>query len=135
MSTPNTPKVVTTGDSLTLEWAFTATGKYPAEDFINGLPTGFESERIGLFRLFEKLASTGIIRNKELFKKVEGTQLFEFKRGQLRVLCAYNPQRRGTMFLLAGEIKKTGKLSPSTITRAQDVLDHMVSLEEAETKP
>jgi hypothetical protein len=65
-------------------------GACPVGDFLAAL-TPKERRKVDV--LFEKLATHGIIRNKELFKKIEGTDLFEFKRFQTRLICFFTADK------------------------------------------
>ena len=70
-----------------------------------------------------KLAETGRVSNREKFKKVEGSPLFEVKEFQHRFLGFF---LKGARFVVASyEIKKGGKLKPATIERAIDFKQQM----------
>jgi phage-related protein len=79
------------GNQLAIELLVFDNGACPVADFLGQL-TGQERRRIDV--LFERLGNQGRISNKELFKKLEGTKLFEFKRHQIRLICFYTPDKR-----------------------------------------
>ena len=67
----------------------------------------------------KRLAETGNGGPRERFKKVEGTDLWEFKKHRHRFLGFYLPKRR---FVIASyEEKKKDKLNPATIKRAESI--------------
>lgn len=82
----------------------------PAKEFVEGLK---DSDKASLAVLFERMANTGQIHNREQFKKIEG-DLFEFKRHQTRVGCF----RDGNVwFLTHGFKKKRNKWKRSDVER------------------
>jgi len=80
-----------TGHRLSIELLVLDNESCPVGEFLLQLT---EQERRRIDVLFELLGTTGHIANKEHFKKIEGTDLFEFKRHQLRFLCFYTADRR-----------------------------------------
>lgn len=102
------------GASRTIEYAILESGKMPAREFFYGLR---ETEQRRLFVLFQLLGDTGQIKNRELFKKVEGTEFFEFKRAQVRVICYMEQDKR--VVLTHGFLKKKQKIPPAEIERAR----------------
>jgi Gp49-like protein DUF891 len=89
----------------------------PAREFYASLGPKDEAK---VQALFGRLASKGQITNREKFKRVEGTDLFELKSHQLRFLGGFRP---GGRFLIAhGLWKKKDRLSHSDIEIASRVL-------------
>ena len=103
------------GSSFRIECLVRPDRSCPAGDFIDGLES---SDRKKFDVLFEMMGEHGHIRNKEKFKKVEGSDgIFEFKSYQLRLLCFFAPGRR--VILLDGVRKKRDKLNRADVARAE----------------
>ncbi|MGA2033657.1 MAG: type II toxin-antitoxin system RelE/ParE family toxin [Thermoguttaceae bacterium] len=98
----------------TVEYAVRSNGKRLAEEFIDGLPG---SDQTKLAALFRRMADSGIIRNREKFRKVAG-DIYEFKSHQIRIGCFLI---RRTWFLTHGFIKKKDKWEKSELERANAV--------------
>lgn len=79
------------GNQLAIELLVLDNEASPVADFLGQLT---EQERGKVDVLFERLGNQGRISNKELFKKIEGTKLFEFKRHQIRLICFYTSNKR-----------------------------------------
>lgn len=114
-------KVYYRGSYWTVVLGDDGSGKHPAQEFINDLEARWQE---AIDAAIERLANApnGQLRNREKFKKVEGTDpaLWEFKEFQARLLCSMESNR--TLVLLYGEVKKRDALSPGTIRRAYRVL-------------
>lgn len=79
-------------------------------------------ERQRIDSLFELMCMRGEIRNKEHFKKLEGSDgIFEFKRYQTRVLCFFGKGSPARVVLTNGVTKKSDKHAKSDIRRAEDM--------------
>lgn len=89
-------------------------GSLPLREFIEGLDDG---DRIKVLALIERLADTGKIWNEQKCKKVAGTELFELKSFQIRILWFYAPERR--VVLAHHVIKKGDRLRGQDIERAE----------------
>lgn len=80
--------------------------------------------------LFDRLAETGRITNKEHFKKLtdrRGQALWEFKRFQIRFLGSFAPGRR---FLVAdGLQKKQDGHRSENLDRAARILEEHLSIQ------
>lgn len=74
-------------------------------------------EQVSLAALFDRMAQTGKINNREKFKKVEG-DIFEFKKFQIRIGCF---QVTRTWFLTHGFTKKQDHWPKSELKRANDI--------------
>jgi hypothetical protein len=112
-SSDDTP--VCRGHWGTVEYAVCSNGQKLAERFVLGLK---QSDQQKLARLFIAMASTGEIRNREKFKKVEG-KIFEFKCHQIRIGCF---QVGLCWFLTHGFIKKQDDWPKSELDRAVRVM-------------
>lgn len=84
-----------------------------------------ENDRAKLMALFTRLADSGVIADRERFKKLgaragHGKDLFEFKSFQLRILGEFRP---GRIFVLAhGVRKKKDELNRADIEKALRIL-------------
>lgn len=93
----------------TVEWAQDARGQEPAFTFFEGQEAPDQAKILALFQM---LAETGRIPNREKFKSLgeRGLGLFEFKSFQLRVIGDFRPGRR---FVVANGLrKKRGRTGP-----------------------
>jgi len=81
------------------------------------------ADQVPLHVSMKKLADAGRISNKQKFKKVENSDVFEFKEYQQRFVGFFRPGRR--FIIAAHEQKKKDRLSPATIKRAESVLERM----------
>jgi hypothetical protein len=107
-----------------VEWAVNAEGSMPALADYERLGS---QEKAKMLALFDRLAETGRMQNREQFRKLgdkgghRGSELWEFKRFQNRFLGNFRPGRR---FLVAAyEQKKRDRLDPAVIERAVRVLE------------
>jgi hypothetical protein len=110
-------RTATSGVKLAVEWALDARGRCPARTFFASLSA---KDRASLLISFRRLAD-GIRQSREHFKPIEGQGLFEFKKGQIRLIGDYRP---GGRFVIAHGIdnKKQDKLPESAIAKAHRVL-------------
>lgn len=88
--------------------------KSPVGDFLAALEP---SDRRKVDVLFELLAEKGVISNSEHFKKIEGTDLFEFKRFQIRLICFYTSDKK--VVVCHAVKKKKDKHKPSDLDYAE----------------
>jgi hypothetical protein len=65
------------------------------------------------------MAQTGVIRDDRKFKRIEGTDLFEFKNFQIRMPCCY--LAGGLLVITHGFRKKGDRIPPSEIARANRI--------------
>jgi hypothetical protein len=97
-------------------YAVAADGTSPGEQFYEGLG---DTDKAKLNKLFEVLGDLGRISNKEKFKKIEGSEFFEFKSFQIRMPCFF--QDGGVVVITHGFIKKGDKISSAEIRRAERI--------------
>jgi len=92
-------------------------GTCPADEFLAKLSP---QDRQKVDNLFEMMGLQGEIRNKEKFKKLEGSEgLFEFKSFQIRLLCFYgNGIPRKKLVISHGVKKQQDKHAKADINRA-----------------
>jgi hypothetical protein len=69
--------------------------------------------------LFARMADQGTIINGEKFKKITGTEFFEFKSFQVRMPCYYLPGR--VLVITHGFKKQSDRIPPSEIARAERI--------------
>ena len=106
------------GTAFCIQYAVRANGSCPAEDFYESLSRADQAKMLALFKW---MGDHGQIYNKEKFKKIEGTQeLYEFKSFQIRIMCAFQPNRQ--LVLLRGVIKKRDRYDRSDIETAERIL-------------
>lgn len=101
------------GSRLTIEYAVLPDGKMPAKTFVEGLTHSYQAR---VLVLFQRLGDHGVIKNPEHFKKVVGSDFFEFKRHQVRILAFSLPGRR--FILTHGFRKKKDKIDKAELSRA-----------------
>lgn len=116
--------IVCTGAQRTIEYAVLADGSMPARDSLESLTP---RDKARVLVLFERLAEHGRIASREQFKKVEGTEFWEFKRFQTRVICFFLP--KGRVILTNGFIKKRDRIDPSDIAIARDIKDRCLNVQ------
>jgi len=89
-------------------------GSCPVGEFLDSLD---DTARAKLDISFEMLGDQGVIKNREKFKKVEGSdKIFEFKSHQIRLLCTFKGRN---VYLLHAVVKKKNKLRSQDIERAE----------------
>lgn len=105
------------GRKLTISTVIFPDGSCPAGELLASMSP---AERRKFDPLFERMSEDGFIANREHFKKVEGSDgVFEFKRYQTRIFCFFGSDR--VVYLLYGLTdKKTEKLKPAEVKRAED---------------
>jgi hypothetical protein len=69
--------------------------------------------------LFVRIADHGAIVNAEKFKKIAGTDFFEFKSHQIRMPCYYLPGR--LLAITHGFFKQSDRIPSSEIARAERI--------------
>jgi hypothetical protein len=79
-----------------------------------------EVDQAKVYALFQQLAETGQLRNREKFQKLTDTDLFEFKSFQLRFMGDFRPGHRFVIAL--GVRKKKDKATPADLRLAQRIL-------------
>ena len=99
-------------------------GRCPAEDFLKEC----KKDNIGaykvFFRLFQRTADVGLIKNDTQFKHVRNN-LYEFKVDNLRIFCFI---QGGNILILTNASKKAGKSKKQTadIERAEKLRDEYI---------
>jgi mRNA-degrading endonuclease RelE of RelBE toxin-antitoxin system len=91
-------------------------GTCPVREFLTSLSP---ADRRKVDVLVELFASRGKIANKEKFKKIEGTNLFEFKSHQIRLICFFAEGKR--LVICRGLIKKKEKHDARDLDNADNL--------------
>ena len=104
------------GERFTVVYAVCLDQKRPGEEFYDGLD---DHDKAKLNKLFQHLGDHGKISNHEKFKKIEGTDFFEFKSFQIRMPCFYRPN--GLVIITHGFRKKGDKIPSAEIKRAERI--------------
>lgn len=79
-----------------------------------------DKDRAKVLSLFQRLGDHGRISNKEKFKSLTGTDLWEFKSFQIRFLGSFRP--RGRFVIALGMRKKKDRHSRSDLEKAARIL-------------
>lgn len=117
------------GKILRIVFARQKDGLSPGEEFFDGLD---DRDKVKLGVSFVKLADQGKIFNKQRFKKVEGTDFFEFKNHQIRMLCYFLPG--GFVVITHGFRKQGDKIPKAEIQRANRIRQEDVELEKSKQR-
>lgn len=105
------------GPLKTVVYAVCANGTSPGFDFYRNELT--DTEKAQMLRLFNKMGDRGRIASREQFKRIEGTEFFEFKNFQIRMPCYFLP---GNLVVLTHGFRKKGdRIPPSEIDRARRI--------------
>ncbi len=104
------------GEKHVIMFARCADLSSPAEEFFDSLSTG---EQAKVMKLFEYLGNHGRIKNPEKFKKIEGTEFFEFKSHQIRMPCYFLADHR--VVVTHGFRKKGDRIPPAHLERARRI--------------
>lgn len=107
--------VVARGNWGRVEYAVRKDGSVPARDYVHSLK---DIEAAKVLALFQWMADTGRIYNREKFKQVDG-ELFEFKAHQVRISCW---RKDNCWYLLDGFIKKQDNWKPGELSHALNLL-------------
>ncbi len=94
------------GDELTIEWYFTDRGKSESLSYFEDLPI---SRKRKIAYMFESLAETGKIFNKEKFRN-EGDQIYAIKASEDRFLCFFFDGAK--VIVTNAYVKKSTKMPP-----------------------
>lgn len=104
------------GASITVVYAVCDNGTAPGNLFFLQLEEGDQAK---MAALFSRMAQHGRISNEQKFKHIEGSEFFEFKSHQVRMLCYYLP---GRLLVITHGFKKKGNRIPKEhITRAERI--------------
>lgn len=115
-ATRPTENILYQGSFYTVELALTLDGSCPALEFLESLKP---KERARTLALIRYLADHGHINNREKFKKIEGTEFFEFKDFQTRMPCYFQPG--GRIVITHGFTKKKDRIPTSELDKARRI--------------
>jgi hypothetical protein len=107
------PIIFFVGQRFVVECAIRSNADCPSKDFIDSLNN---QDKPKIIRTIKRYANFGTIFNKEQFKKVEGTEFFEFKSFQIRIFMYHCSL--GRIALTHGFNKKGDRIPPGEIERA-----------------
>lgn len=105
------------GGKIRVEAVVLDDGSCPAEEFLGQLGEVDTAKMKALFDMFVRAYPSFLSDQK--FKKIEGTDLYEFKCFQSRLPCFFSPG--GRVLLTHGLNKKADKLRPSEIKTAKQI--------------
>ncbi len=108
-------ELIDSGERFAL-YAVVENRKCHVKKFISELA---DKDKKKIVRLFQYTVENGPLRNEEKFKKLETREsvtLFEFKAGQVRILCSFDG--RSIIVLTHGFIKQQQKTPHTEIDRA-----------------
>lgn len=106
--------VLYVGARLRIESIRLGNGSLPLRTFIEGLGDG---DKAKVLALIQRLGDSGQIRNEQKCRKLTGTDLFELKSFQIRILWFFAPG--GRVILAHHAFKKKERLSPGDIHKAE----------------
>lgn len=125
--------IVYSGTHRTVVCAVCEDGTCPAEDFLRHLQERDPKRALRLLKLFTTLGDTGKIFNKEHFKKIAGTDFFEFKVFRVRVPCFF--LRGGLVVLTHGFEKKKDKIPAGELSTARRIREEDDTLARTKKRP
>jgi len=105
------------GGRIRIEAVVLDDGSCPAEAFLQELGESDTAKMMALFSLFVERFPKRL--SSEKFKKIEETDLFEFKCFQIRMPCFFSGH--GRVLLTHGLIKKADRLRAGDIKRAREI--------------
>jgi hypothetical protein len=105
------------GPLMTVLYAVCANETSPGYSFY--LDELDDTEKAKMNTLFYRMGEQGRISNEQHFKRIEGTDLFEFKNHQIRMPCYFLPGR--LLVITHGFRKKGDRMGPSQIARARRI--------------
>ena len=111
-------EVLYQGRVHTIELAKRANGRYEGEKFLDSLSN---SDKEKIMRVIKRLADVGRVANREQFKKIEGTEFFEFKNRKIRMPCYFHAD--GRVIITHGFLKKGDSIEPEQIYRMKRIRD------------
>ena len=86
------------------------------EGFITSLG---ETDQKKVLRQIQHTADNGPHKSREKFRKVQG-DIFEMKPSkQVRIFCSFDPEKRKTILLTNGCVKKTNRHNSQDVKRAE----------------
>ena len=111
------PIILYEGQKFRVECAIRKNGTCESKEFLDSLDN---SNRVKIIKIIKHFAQRGLISNREKFKKVEGTNFWEFKEFQLRILMYYCATR-SVVALTHGFRKKGDRIPKPMIERAEQI--------------
>ena len=115
------------GKVYIVELAIRADGSCPAKEYLDQL---FKRSKIHwekIIRPIKRLADFGEISNRQQFKKIEGTDFWEFKSFQIRMPCFFLPD--GRVVITHGFSKKEDRIRKPQLEGMKAIRDEYVRKE------
>jgi hypothetical protein len=131
MSPLSDDQIAAKGPAMTVAYAKDSQGRMPARDFLDqtsGRDAPSKVEKAGLLRLFQLMADSGKITNREQFRK-ERNEIFGFKKFQARI-ATFQIDR--VWFLTHGFKKQRDNWPRAELDRADRIRSEHLNREEAE---
>lgn len=104
------------GAKKRIEYAVDRSGQSPGLEFYAMLD---DRNKAKFNAFFQRMGEHGEIKNREQFKKIEGTDFWEFKWFQIRMVCRFRPG--GVVLISHGFEKKKDRIPDAEIQRAQRI--------------
>jgi len=120
---PARPIIYVIGERFTVECAICLNGECPSKDFLHSLDN---LNRAKIVKIITKFAKVGKIWNTEQFKKIEGTDFWEFKCFQIRVPMYHCS--RGIIALTHGFRKKGDKIPEGQMEKTKRIREEYNSI-------
>lgn len=110
-----------------MELAIRADGSCPAKEYFDKLFRRSKIDWEKIIRPINRLADFGEVSNREHFKKIEGTDFWEFKSFQIRMPCFFLPGRR--VIITHGFSKKEDRIRKTQLDQMKAIRDEYVRKE------
>jgi hypothetical protein len=107
------------GKVYTVDLAIRSDGSCPAKEYLDHLFKRSKKDWEKIIRPIKRLADFGEVTNPEHFKKIEGTNFWEFKSFQIRVPCFFSPGNR--VVITHGFTKKKDRIQQSQLDRMKAI--------------
>ncbi len=107
------------GEVFIVELAVRSDGSCPAKEYLDDLFRRSKNDWEKIIRSIKRLADVGKVSNPEHFKKIEGTDFWEFKSSQIRMPCFFLP---GSVVVIThGFFKKEDRIRKPQIERMKAI--------------
>jgi len=107
------------GNVYTVELAIRSDGSCPAKEYLDKLFKRSKIDWEKIIRPIKRLADFGEVSNPEHFKKIEGTDFWEFKSFQIRMPCFFLPGSR--VVITHGFSKKEDRIRKPQLDRMKTI--------------
>lgn len=114
--------VIPPGPGATLAYAVTDNGEVPARDFLESDEVP-DQDKAALLHWFRLLVQQGRISNKDRFKKLANSKIWEFRSGQIRIGAF---QSGHIWYLTHGFVKKKDRWGKQQLARAESIREQQL---------